>query len=320
MINARFASYGVLLVSLLIALPGMSQQRTVEDILAGKAIPFTLKAKEMAEGWRQFRLNDNGASNSVLQMIAARSEGQVDPDAFTPRYYSRGEIVTSEKEQYLVVYHRRAETIKLPQRMRGMPMPGNDSQQMPNAETYLTPETELVLSLINMSSLMRISDIQPFNLAEETAAAEKAREDAVKFDDAQRKNILANQLGYLLKSLRRWATAHNGTLPPMRDTASVLDTLHERPVFTAGPGQPAVPYAVILGVNSVLSGKKLAQFKGADWMVALYQLNASPDGKRLVGFLNGRVSVVTGAEFVRLCSASKMAVPAGAPRNRTDRR
>lgn len=106
------------------------------------------------------------------------------------------------------------------------------------------------------------------------------------------------RLNRLAVAVRRYAHAHEGMLPPMRNQVALLEAVE--PYLTArdsyqspAMGPPFLPVAE-------LAGKPLASLQDAQRRVMLYRARPEPDGHRLVAFLDCHVQAVTSKEWQQL--------------------
>lgn len=85
-------------------------------------------------------------------------------------YYTQGQTLTLGKQKYLVVYRPKGSNLTLTDLIKS----GRNNTSPESLIQTLTPETQLVLSLINLSKIDSLQDIQPFDLQQEIRESKQA--------------------------------------------------------------------------------------------------------------------------------------------------
>ena len=133
------------------------------EILAD--VPLNLPIKTLDSSWQRFQLNQESLAPSVLFGIS----GILESALRTNVYYTQGQTVTISKQQYLVVYRPEGSNVSL---TRLFSSRSKTSPQ--DLVKELTPNSKLVLSLINLNKIESLQDIQPFNLQKEIKESKQA--------------------------------------------------------------------------------------------------------------------------------------------------
>lgn len=239
------------------------------DVLRGKVYPLSVKAGDLDRSWVGLTpVGDAGIG--LAEVYAAMLGGQ------PLVYYTKGDTVQAAGETFLVAYGRQIDQQTLLEMMRGGPEP------MPLEP--ITAETRLTLSLLNLRSARSLTNIQPFDLSEETAQQKV-------WVEAQQRALSLGNLKNLALALQMWLADHEDTLPDLSSMEAVGTTLDEyvknRTVFTHPvTGQP-------YGVNSSLSGLRLLEVRDISNTAVFYEQTTWSDGTRGVAFLDGHAARVS---------------------------
>lgn len=129
------------------------------EIFADPNIPLTLKLGALDNNWKRLQLD--GESLGPSPFLFGMS-GILESALRTNVYYTQGQTVTLNKQQFLIVYRPDGRNIDLADLMRSGR--NNTPESLVNE---LTSDSQLNLSLINLSTVKGLKDIQPFNLQKE---------------------------------------------------------------------------------------------------------------------------------------------------------
>lgn len=121
-------------------------------------VPLTLQLKTLDSSWKRLSLNQESLAPSILFGIS----GMLESALRTNIYYTQGQTVAIRKQQYLVVYRPEGSNISLTDMLQSSPKRSPES-----LIKELSPNSKLILSLINLSKLDSLQDIQSFNLQKE---------------------------------------------------------------------------------------------------------------------------------------------------------
>lgn len=161
-----------------VAGPARAQTETsIADLLAGTAVPHTVKLKDLTPEWRRLTvtgeamLGMGGMVQSMLQSVGSMFGGGGASDAL----YTRGAQLKIGDQFYLVGYRLPSQGIDFGKIMAmGAAAAGQGGVGAPPRTpppAAITPDSELSLVLINLRTIASISDIRPFNMAEATRPA-----------------------------------------------------------------------------------------------------------------------------------------------------
>ncbi|MBV9471072.1 MAG: hypothetical protein JO316_08005 [Abitibacteriaceae bacterium] len=329
----------------------------IQNVTSGKAMPLTLKLKDLGGNWRQLTISSEIETDKKIGRELNNTLNRTDPDeemqtlvsllASGPGvYFTQGQTVTTGNDSFLVAYHAQFD----PQEFKALFKEG-DKEPTPDEVTQLLEdylrERTLDLSLLNLRQVGSMSNIRPFNFQDQVAkvrafvtrsyAAHKAstgtdeppsaapppaiatpRHNAAQAitpvtpmppvdADAARANAIngasMDNLRELGAALKNYIEDNDDTLPPMKDAATAKAALKpygSESVFV----HPATKEAY--RPNPVLSIKKLAHITNPAAMVAFFEANATPDGRRALLFLDGHVKRIKEAEWPQVKRASKI--------------
>ena len=159
----------------------------LEGLFGGRAQPLALKMKDLdVAGWRRIKISgspdkkeDGGLGGLMGAMLGGGGGGlggmmgsmvgsmlsgtsTAGPDVF----YTRGQTIALGGETYLVAYQPQTKDIDF-----GMLMKMKDSASPPPPKP-LTPDSPLVMSLLNLHAIGNLTGIRPFDLQAEIADSE----------------------------------------------------------------------------------------------------------------------------------------------------
>ena len=121
-------------------------------------VPLRLQLKALDNSWQRLTLNQESVAPAILFGMT----GLIESALRTNVYYTQGNTVTLGEQQYLVVYRPEGSNISLTDLLQS-------SRKRPpeSLGQALTPNSTIIPSLINLSQLGSLQDIQPFNLQKE---------------------------------------------------------------------------------------------------------------------------------------------------------
>lgn len=117
---------------------------TLNEILAGKTIPNTVKLKELTPEWRSISTNGQFELGSSIQSLFTSFTGM----SLFGNYYTKGQTISLAGESYIVAY------------------------SLQDKPEKITGETPLGLSLLNLKTIGSLTNIHSFNLEKETTFLE----------------------------------------------------------------------------------------------------------------------------------------------------
>jgi hypothetical protein len=130
-----------------------SAQTSLEQILNGQTIPYTMKIKDLSSQWRGLSTSGQFEMGNTFQSIFSSFFG----GALNATYYTKGQTVTIAGETYIVAYS-----------LQGSP-------------EKFSNDLPLSLSLLNLRTIGSLNNIRAFNLKTESEMLKKQIESAPMF-------------------------------------------------------------------------------------------------------------------------------------------
>jgi hypothetical protein len=157
-----------------LAVPAPAQNKTILDLLDGKAVPLTVKLKDITPEWRRLTITGEamlGMGGSMQSMM--QSMGSMFGGGSNDALYTRGQVISLGLRpenpgfgEYLVAYRIPPQSFdfaSLAAMGGGAAGAAGGPPRMPEKKP-VTAETELSLVLINLKNIASISDIRPFSM------------------------------------------------------------------------------------------------------------------------------------------------------------
>ena len=281
---------GIVGVVLMLTAVSRAQNANLQDLLAGKEVPLTLKLKDLTAEWRRF--SASGATDPAAAYLAMMGRGG---NSAAGVYFTKGQTATVGGETYLVAYRIQAKPIDLVALQnslgRGNPPP---VPERPKLQSLLS------LALLNLRSIGSLMDVQPFNLEFELTGDEAA----TVTEEEKRDQEINNSS---LVNLRKVGTAlilyerERKVLPTLTDAKTAQSELElyvsGKNVFTHP--QTKEPYQP----NPALSGKRLGVIAKPEKTIVFYEAQPAADGSRGVLFVDGHAERVAEALWPKLKQA-----------------
>lgn len=142
--------------------------------------PMQLQLKALDRSWQRLSLNQESLGPALLFGMS----GLLESALRTNIYYTQGQTITLGKQKYLVVYRPEGSSITLTELIKS-----GRNRPPESLIKALTPNTPLVLSLINLSKIESLQDIQPFDLQKEIRESKKAKPKEPKSTDKPKESI-----------------------------------------------------------------------------------------------------------------------------------
>jgi hypothetical protein len=188
---------------LTLSAPAFAQGTDFQQLFSGKDFPQTLKLKELNSDWRRVNIGIAGASKGgLMDMLgpliqagmaadSGKGKGKDDPAAAMigmslfsslfgggetkePIYYTKGQTVAVGSETFLLAYHFQKPETNFMQLAADAEKSGKDPDMTKLAdEGKLNPESDLMISLVNVKSITTLNSIHPFDMAQEIADSAK---------------------------------------------------------------------------------------------------------------------------------------------------
>lgn len=263
----------------------LADSTSMEQALAGKEFPLTLKYKDLDANWRRLSPSATVDPANIYRALAG--------GAYAGTYYTKGQTVGIGGETYLVAYKSQVKALDMVA-FQQMAMRGGQPPE-PEKPTATTP---LALALLNLKSAGSFTDIRPFDLDAELGGSDAGSGDDDKAGAASLKNL--RQIGVALMAY----VGERRVLPALTDAKSAKEELvlyvRNKDVFNQpGTQKPYLP-------NASLSGKKITDFDRSDKVVSFYEAAPGADGTRGCLFLDGHAERVTGAQWQKFKEISQL--------------
>jgi hypothetical protein len=137
----------------------------LSQVLTGTNLPLSLKLKDLSPEWRRLTLGEQQSDLASLIPFLGSLMDVLGNNTF----YTQGKTVSVGSETFLVVYRVPGNGISLASLYKS-------SLKSENSIPEITPETSLSLSLLNLSAVKNLGDIQIFDLEQELANYRLQRE------------------------------------------------------------------------------------------------------------------------------------------------
>ena len=252
------------------------------DVLGGKIVPLSMQAKNMNSTWRTFRMD------GVLADVTRSYYSNYDFGSFNI-YYSKGLTLSINNEIYLVAYRLKRPTGDL--------VTGRLNEEDLLKAMVLTPNSVLMLSLLNMRTAGNLQDIASFDAEKFAQAVDESRLRVLRTQSLSR-------LRMLMVGIMQWSQENNEMLPAMQSSAALKKAIYpyikDNATFSQpGTNQPYIP-------NVALSGKSLEKIASTSTIAAIYEAKPDISGYRAVAFADGHVKRVTESEWTKIKKVSKI--------------
>ena len=284
---------------------------TMAEVISGNLFPLKLRLGDMKTGWFQYTPDEgHDPASSFLRMVAFHDET---PPPSTV-CYTQGQIVTVEKQSYLIAYRVPSPQIDFATMMH-MQRGGDGDEQEAEPEP-LTLQTETTMSLFNLSLCGHLLDIQPFS-PEKLKEAEKPIVDGQP-NPAEIKRLQSktmNNQRQIAVGIMAWAQDRDEEFPKMDDLATLRKTVNLPEKIWTNPftNKP-------FGVNKEMSEKALGEIEDPTTVVLVFDTEPWPDGKRCAAFVDGHVEMITDKRWQEIQKAMNAAQdPAAAKRREMER-
>lgn len=299
----------------------------VESQPTSEPIPFRLRLGDLNEQWFTFTASNvvrNDTEYHVGRTIRSFYGG-----SGTGLYFSQGRVTRIGENLYLIAYSvtmTEAQMLKAVEESQEGEISAEDIAELmdeededkpipPTQKERLTPETPLVLSLINLRSIAVMDSIVPYNVAA-MERVNKALHDhaAARYQASISEKNNQDQLTGLKmigSAINVYVDSEN-KLPSLENVQQLMQDLKpylgpdSESYFLRAGKTPASPLAYF-EPNKRLSKKKLQHFEAyRDILVVLYEQVADKSGMRSVLYLNGTARRVNQEEWSQLSKVSKI--------------
>ncbi|MGF1602324.1 MAG: hypothetical protein ACFCU8_09950 [Thermosynechococcaceae cyanobacterium] len=137
------------------------------DVFADLKEPLSLQLKTLDVTWKRLTLDKNAAEAAPSFLFGF--SGLLESAFRSNVYYTQGKTVSVNNQNYLVVYRPEGSEVNLAALMQA----GNN-KNLESLRKELTPDSVLILSLINLNTIESMRDIQIFNLQREIEDSKNA--------------------------------------------------------------------------------------------------------------------------------------------------
>ncbi|WP_299406141.1 hypothetical protein [Acaryochloris sp. IP29b_bin.148] len=127
--------------------------------------PMRLQLKTLDSSWQRLSLSQDSVGPAMLFGMSGLLQSALRANL----YYTQGQTITLGKQKYLVVYRPQGSDLTLRELLQS-----GRNKSPEELITVLTPDTQLVLSLINLAKIESLQDIQPFDLQKEIRESKQA--------------------------------------------------------------------------------------------------------------------------------------------------
>jgi prepilin-type processing-associated H-X9-DG protein len=267
------------LMLFVISLPSSAQQEgsrvmTMAELLSGSPYPLKRRAGDLTGEWKKLRVGSLADTNPQGPSSQAGQMGTT--------YYTQGDTVSVGANTFLIAYHPALGASGLPAATL------ENSTQTPRK---LAPNTELDLALLNLAAVLRLSHIEPVELANEIASNSEVSA------DHDRSRALASRANAerLALALSMYTQDWDDSLPPK--AASYKQTIYpyvkNEAVFTSPSDEKGV---LSYSFNRRLEGRKLAEITEPARTILLYEGKGEQPryryaGKAVIAFVDGHVKL-----------------------------
>lgn len=202
--------------------PVRCEQLTIKQAMSG-SVPLAIKAKDLTTDWRTFHIAEQAGLSELMGAY-----GQSSP------YYTKGEQLMIGHDTYLIAYH----------------VPDDASTPLAYVNPMgpaatLTSDSELRLTLVNVSTEGGLTDIQPFDpksLSPSTSADQLSQiedetiETHSSYVSGFNHTSDDDRLRDLWMVILKYVEKHDGRLPPMHNASTARKALtpyaSDRNLFT----------------------------------------------------------------------------------------
>jgi hypothetical protein len=187
----------VCVVWLALAPPVSGQSMDMQQLLAGKEIPFSLKLKDLDSNWRRLSISSPDSQKGGLgdlmsqilpmAMMAGQKKGSKDDSAEealgmsflsamfgggtggsgATHYYTRGQTTVISGTTFLITYQVKKQETNFLQMVMDAQKSGGEPNLAALSGKKLTEDSELTLNLLNIQTINSLSDIRPFDMKQE---------------------------------------------------------------------------------------------------------------------------------------------------------
>jgi hypothetical protein len=262
-----------------------TRELTLKELIAGKAVPLSVRAKDLSEEFVRFRLTGS-STDDVHRMMIRNMYGMNVAD--NSIYFTKGDTLKLESGTYLIVYS--------PENRVDMEAIMRHDTVALQSPRKLRLRDKLLLSLLDLKNVGNISDMRPFDA------------DTDMENEADRNQAVVNTLQKLGAGILGWK--HNvgqERLPKWSHLVTqelrqrMYPYVHDRRLWD----NPSTGETFRL--NAAMSNVRLPDVTNRGEVYLAYEVTPSADGTRGVLFADGRAERVNSERWETL----KKVRPAG---------
>ncbi|HEX8464855.1 MAG TPA: hypothetical protein VF627_09590, partial [Abditibacterium sp.] len=267
----------LLLPVLALSHPARSQERSLDQLLSGRALPLSISPKDLNGDYRRMIVNDQSTMGNLQSMMVVAQTG-VEMNL----YFTKGETVAFGGETYLIAYRPQV-------RIDPDLLNRHGHNDAPKEAQKLRPATKLALSLLNLRTVSSLNDIRPFD----------AKLDVETPQEGEAATIAT--LDRLGRDFTTWIrTRGRGTFPALgaQVTPELMRAMYPQ-VHDRRQWQHPVSNQ-FFRPNPALSKLKLSTIRNSRTLIMFSEATPAPDGSRAVLFVDGHVERVPAARWTQL--------------------
>jgi hypothetical protein len=280
-----------------------SHAEDLQSIISGSKVPLTIKFQDLDNTWRQIAVNGVFEFGDLMRAYSSLF-GVSNSSGI---YYTKGETIEVYGKTYVIGYRIQSDAQnlsfqKIIESTVGSYGTNPDCNEENLSKKLLSPETSLVLSLLNVETIGSLNDIRTFDFKQEQANSQQAYDEAkttcnkAQIDSAN--SQISTHLSYLNQAIISYAGQNQDKLPKMTDATTVAAELssyiYEPTYFYHPITQEAYQ------PNASLSGKKLADITNTSQIVSFYENSLAADGTIGVVYLDGNVTRIKSEEWEKV--------------------
>ncbi len=280
-----------------------SRAEDLQSIISGSKVPLIIKFQDLDSNWRQISVNGVFEFGDLMRAYSSLF-GVSNSSGI---YYTKGETIEVYGKTYVIAYRIQSNTQnlsfqKIIESTVGSYGTNPDCSEENLSKKLLSPETSLVLSLLNVETIGSLNDIRSFDFKQEQASSQQAYEEAkitcnkAQIDSAN--TLVSTHLSYLNQAIISYAGQNQDKLPKMTDASTVATELSDY-IFDATYFYHPVTQEAYQP-NTSLSGKILAGITNASAIVSFYEKTPAADGTIGVVYLDGNVTRIKAEEWEKV--------------------
>lgn len=275
----------------------IAQEATLRSVLAGTSYPLEIKAAELTDDYRAFRMAKSGNTDyftlygpMLSVSMAAENPGMAKLLGFSDAYWTKGDVANVEGQRFLITYKLSVDMTKLMTQGRFGTVPEGAEKEFMSAP--------LRLSLIKVDSIQSIEpdpSLKPDDLRKAMAPPEKQ----TPIQTASAKTQTLSNMKQVATAMIMYISDSDDEYPYPQTTKTIryitAPYMKNNDLWTTRN-----PNGGEFLFNMALGGVSATQLEYPAEMVMFYESKAWPDGTRVVAFADGHARVVDSATWKTL--------------------